>query len=123
VAPAEIGVAARSRAAADAALAVLTAAGLPATALAQTDPPDGTLAVGTMHRMKGLEFRCMAVVCLNDHLVPASVTPEADDPITHAQDVQRERCLVFVACTRAREQLSVTWYGTVSRFLGSTQAT
>ncbi|CAI7977357.1 DNA helicase [Frankia sp. Hr75.2] len=75
--------------------------------------------VGTMHRMKGLEFRCLAVLGVGERQVPASsaVTPAGEDGIAHAQDVQRERCLLFVACTRAREELSVSWHGPQSPFL------
>jgi hypothetical protein len=29
----------------------------------------------------------------------------------------RERCLLFVACTRAREELAVSWSGAPSPFL------
>jgi len=77
--------------------------------------------VGTMHRMKGLEFRCMSVVGVNEHLVPfpKAVTPADEDGLAHAQDLQRERCLLFVACTRAREQLHLSWYGNPSPFLSS----
>jgi superfamily I DNA/RNA helicase len=61
--------------------------------------------VGTMHRFKGLEFRCVAVVDCDD------------DSVQRSQDVQRERCVLYVACTRAREDLWVGWSGTPSRFL------
>ena len=52
-------------------------------------------------------------------LVPAanSVTPIEDDKQTHQQDLEREKCLLFVACTRAREELLVTWHGEPSPFL------
>ena len=117
--PDEIGVAARSNALADAAGQALSAAGLPVRLLAKTNQPDDGVSVGTMHRMKGLEFRCMAVICLNDKVLPAAVTPIEEDALSHAQDLLRERCLLFVACTRAREQLSVSWYGTPSPFLSA----
>jgi hypothetical protein len=29
------------------------------------------ISAGTMHRMKGLEYRCLAVVGVNEHQVPA----------------------------------------------------
>jgi superfamily I DNA/RNA helicase len=101
------------------AVTALVAAGLPAHALAQrSDARDSAgVAVGTMHRMKGLEFRCVAVIGLNEHAMPAGLTPEADDPVARAQDLQRERCLLFVACTRAREELAVTWHGKPSVLL------
>lgn len=69
--------------------------------------------VGTMHSMKGLEFRCVAVVGAGkDNLpLPQAVTPADEDPVRHALDVQQERCLLFVACTRARERLRISWSG------------
>jgi superfamily I DNA/RNA helicase len=75
--------------------------------------------LGTMHGMKGLEFRCVAVVGAGrDHLpLRQAVTPAAEDPVRHALDVQQERCLLFVACTRARERLRVSWTGTPSELL------
>lgn len=72
-----------------------------------------------MHRMKGLEFRCVAVVGVSQHYVPApaAVTPAADDQRSHDLDIQRERCLLFVACTRARENLLISWHGAPSPLL------
>ncbi|MET8154849.1 UvrD-helicase domain-containing protein [Sphaerisporangium sp. NPDC005289] len=118
VQPEEIGIAARSNVLADSAVTVLNAAGVPARSLAKAGPED-VVRAGTMHRMKGLEFRCVAVIGVGEHAVPSSsaVTPAEEDAVTHAQDLQRERCLLFVACTRARERLYVSWHGNPSPFL------
>jgi AAA domain/UvrD-like helicase C-terminal domain len=74
---------------------------------------------GTMHAMKGLEFQAVAVIGVERGLVPdpATITPESEDPVAHAQDLQRERCLLFVACTRARDHLYVSGTGELSGFL------
>ena len=76
--------------------------------------------VGTMHGMKGLEFQAVAVIGVADGIVPvpSAVTPREDDPVAHAQDLQRERCLLFVACTRARDHLYLSYSGSPSPFLG-----
>ena len=76
---------------------------------------------GTMHAMKGLEFQAVAVVGVEQGLVPepAAITPESEDPIVYAQDMQRERCVLFVACTRARDYLYVSGTGELSAFLPS----
>jgi len=121
----QIGVAARSGSLVDQAANALKKADLRARVLAKDrDAPD-TVSVTTMHRMKGLEFQCVAVVGVGEHQVPApsAVTPIEDDPLTHDLDVQRERCLLFVACTRAREELSVSWHGRPSPLLMQEQDT
>lgn len=119
VAASEIGVAARTNVAAKDALAVLARDGVPSRLLTGHESDDETVAIGTMHRMKGLEFRCLAVVGLADRAVPppTAVTPASEDELTHQQDLQRERCLLFVACTRAREELAVSWHAQPSSLL------
>ncbi|GAA2616986.1 ATP-dependent helicase [Dactylosporangium fulvum] len=78
--------------------------------------------VATMHRMKGLEFQCLAVVGLDAGVLPApnAVTSAAEDPHAHRQDLQRERCLLFVALTRARDVLYLSHSGTPSTLLPET---
>ncbi len=120
-APSGIGIAARSNMLADSARAALDAAGLPARSLAKTRQSDETIGVVTTHRMKGLEFRCVAVIGAGDQQVPApaAITPIDEDETIHYQETRRERCLLFVACTRAREQLTISWHANPSPFLTS----
>ncbi len=75
--------------------------------------------IGTMHKMKGLEFRCVAVTDVSRHSVPMpnAVIDAEHDPQQHQQDMQTERNLLFVACTRARDALWVSWHGEPSVFL------
>ncbi|MFG1956936.1 UvrD-helicase domain-containing protein [Nonomuraea sp. NPDC049028] len=114
----QIGIAMRANMPIDETVQALRDAGIPAVSLARNAPEETQVAVGTMHRMKGLEFRCVAVTGVSAHTVPASgVTPAEVDPAAHALDLQRERCVLFVACTRAREELVVTWHGQPSPFL------
>ena len=77
-----------------------------------------------MHAMKGLEFQAVAVIGVEQGVVPdpAAVTPDDEDPPAHAQDLQRERCVLFVACTRARDHLYVSGAGEPSLFLPSREA-
>jgi superfamily I DNA/RNA helicase len=119
VEPSEIGVTARSNAAVDALTLELKRSDIDAYSLAESQAGSSGVAVGTMHRMKGLEFRCMAVVGVTTSQVPpaSAITPAEEDRATHLQDLQRERCLLFVACTRAREQLYVSWHGAPSDFI------
>ncbi|SCE87572.1 UvrD/REP helicase N-terminal domain-containing protein [Micromonospora matsumotoense] len=98
----------------------LTAAGIP-TAWVRDQPGadvDG-VRLATMHAMKGLEFRCVAMVGVNAKAVPFAkeVTPAEVDQVQHDNDLLRERCLLFVASTRAREDLYASWSGTPSPYL------
>jgi len=119
IAPSEIGIAVRAKWLTPKIEGALRAAGVGSVDLAKASEDDDAVRVGTMHRVKGLEFRCMCVASVSANLVPAAnaVTPVEDDKQTHQQDLERERCLLFVACTRAREELLVTWHGEPSPFL------
>ena len=119
VEPDQIGVAARSNLMVDLAVKALREGKVPAVSLASRTAEGGELAVATMHRMKGLEFRCVALVGVAAGQVPmpAAVTPAEEDQATHDSDIHRERCLLFVACTRAREELVISWHGTRSQLL------
>jgi superfamily I DNA/RNA helicase len=87
--------------------------GVQTAELTAADASPCAVRVGTMHAMKGLEFRCVAVVGAGRDALPLrqAVTPPTEDPVRHALDVQQERCLLFVACTRARERLRLSWSG------------
>lgn len=108
-----IGVAARTTVKVRDIKTALRDAGIPNTA------PKG-VRVNTMHKMKGMEYRCVLVAGVDAASVPAggALTPRDEDPIAHDHDLHRERCLLFVACTRARDALHVTYAGTPSSFLG-----
>ncbi|MFC5824971.1 UvrD-helicase domain-containing protein [Nonomuraea insulae] len=120
VGPEEIGIAARSEMLAQSAVEALTRAGIDAGYLSRDrDGVEGNIRATTMHRMKGLEFRCVAVIGAGANQLPHAnaVTPLEEDATTHSNDLQRERCLLFVASTRARERLHVSWHGEPSPFL------
>ena len=121
--PHAVGVAARSAALVREARAALEAEGIATISLSGRGNARAVRA-GTMHAMKGLEFQAVAVVGVERGLVPdpAAVTPEAEDAAVHAQDLQRERCVLFVACTRARDHLYVSGTGEPSVFLPAREA-
>ena len=69
----------------------------------------GKLSIGTMHLAKELEFRAVAVMACDDEIIPSQERIEnvADD--ADLEEVyDSERHLLYVACTRARDQLMVT---------------
>lgn len=119
IALSEIGIAVRAKWSASKIESALRKARIDYIDLAKATDDDDAVRIGTMHRMKGLEFRCMCVAGVSAKLVPAAnaVTSIEDDKQTHQQDLERERCLLFVACTRAREELLVTWHSAPSPFL------
>lgn len=119
IAPSEIGIAVRSKKLGETVAEILGKHGIPTSDLSDTRSSTESVSIGTMHRMKGLEFRCLAVGAVTSRQLPApyAVTAASEDEHTHERDLQRERSLLFVACTRAREQLLVTWHGEPSPFL------
>ncbi|MDZ5447077.1 3'-5' exonuclease [Micromonospora sp. 4G57] len=117
----EIAVIARTNAVANAAVTALKAAGVEAALIksGQTAKPEAGVQAMTMHRAKGLEFRAVAIVGAGSRSLPlpAAVTAREADHLDHQRDIQRERSLLFVSATRAREALSITWSGQPSQFL------
>lgn len=120
IAPGEIGVTARFNSNCDKTVARFRASGILAARLRgdASASPDA-VQVGTMHAFKGLEFRCVAVIGVNKASLPypRAVTPIDVDRVQHQSDLMAERCLLFVACTRARDGLHVSWSGAPSGFL------
>ncbi|WTL38365.1 hypothetical protein OG244_08975 [Streptomyces brevispora] len=76
--------------------------------------------VGTMYRFKGLEYRCMIIAGVSEGLVPRAAVKswERTDRLRHRRELRRARSLPFVAATRARDALTISWHGEPSRFLG-----
>jgi superfamily I DNA/RNA helicase len=88
----------------------LEAAGVKGQLLNDDDPADEDhVSLGTMHRAKGLEFKAVAVVGCDAGLLPLrSVVDGFTDPVERDSFVEQERNLLYVALTRAREQVIVT---------------
>jgi superfamily I DNA/RNA helicase len=76
------------------------------------------VAVATMHLAKGLEFRAVAVMACDDEVVPLQARiSEVGDDADLEEVYNTERHLLYVACTRARDQLLVTGVEPASEFL------
>ncbi|MEW6474308.1 MAG: UvrD-helicase domain-containing protein [Actinomycetota bacterium] len=88
-----------------------------------SEPKKPSVRVATMHSAKGLEFARLAVVAVNADTIPlpVAVTAVQVDPTQHDLDLQRERCLLYVACTRARDELVVTGSGPPSPLIRTVQ--
>ena len=80
------------------------------------------LSITTIHLAKGLEFRAVVVMACDDEVIPLQSRIEAVSDESDLEDVyQTERNLLYVACTRARDQLLVTGVSPVSEFLAPRQ--
>ncbi|GAA1717090.1 UvrD-helicase domain-containing protein [Nonomuraea bangladeshensis] len=73
--------------------------------------------IGTMHRFKGLEYQRMIVAGVAEGLVPRNLDFEQSDPLRFRREMRRARSLLFVATTRARDSIVISWNGRKSRFL------
>lgn len=72
--------------------------------------------VMTMHRAKGLEYRAVAIVGASRRELPPRFVRDLEEPDRDAAWA-RERGLLYVAGSRAREYLYVSWTGVPSELL------
>lgn len=78
----------------------------------------GQLSISTMHLAKGLEFRAVCVMACDDEVVPWQERIEtAGDDADLEEVYNTERHLLYVACTRARDNLLITSGDAPSEFL------
>lgn len=95
---------------------ILKELGIPHTLLDKGQEGKG-IRLATMHRVKGLEFPIMILAGINSGVIPLRLPAADSDPIAKADHENRERSLLFVAATRARDMLLVTCGGQPSPFL------
>jgi superfamily I DNA/RNA helicase/mRNA-degrading endonuclease RelE of RelBE toxin-antitoxin system len=123
VMPHEVGVFVRSDAELDRARRAVAKTGLPFKVLDEhVETTGGQISIGTMHLAKGLEFRAVAVMACDDEIVPlqSRIETVADD--SDLEEIYNtERHLLYVACTRARDDLFVTSVEPASEFLEDLQ--
>ncbi len=73
--------------------------------------------VATMHRVKGLEFQYIFVVAVNKRIIPLSLAIDRTDAVSKNESLTAEKCLLYVALTRAQKGAFISWYGQKSEFL------
>lgn len=73
--------------------------------------------VATMHRVKGLEFQYVFIAAVNDRLVPLKSAIRHTDKVTENECMTAEKCLLYVALTRAQKGAYISCYGRKSEFL------
>jgi mRNA-degrading endonuclease RelE of RelBE toxin-antitoxin system len=73
---------------------------------------------GTMHRSKGLEFRVVFLVGMSKGYMPLQFVVKKQETEEEKQIIlKQERSLFYVAATRAREKLYISYHGEASPFL------
>lgn len=115
----EVAVFARSRVALDALRERLDERRIPRRELADGDAGTGSgVSLGTMHRAKGLEFKVVFVAaCSRGQLPVRSALRTTADPADREMALARERSLLYVSLTRARDEAFISWTGEPSPFL------
>ncbi|HEY3998316.1 MAG TPA: UvrD-helicase domain-containing protein [Candidatus Xenobia bacterium] len=77
--------------------------------------------LATMHRLKGLEFPNVLIAALDRGIVPYELPDERfGDAVSHEDYETDERCLLYVAATRARDELVMTATRPASVWLDAT---
>ena len=76
------------------------------------------LRVATMHRVKGLEFKYVFIAAVNNRIIPLPSAINKTDAVSEAESITSEKCLLYVAMTRAQKGVYITSYGRPSEFLG-----
>ncbi|MFC4949057.1 UvrD-helicase domain-containing protein [Pseudonocardia sp. GCM10023141] len=99
----------------------LTAHGITSAELTKEGPQgDGDIHIGTMHRFKGLEYQRLAIVGASAGVIPRAAAIErfrVEDPQLYLREERKARSLLFVAATRARDTLRISWHGKRSPYL------
>jgi superfamily I DNA/RNA helicase len=81
-------------------------------------PKSGSISLSTMHLAKGLEFRAVVIMACDDEIIPSQERIEGISDQDELEEVYiTERHLLYVACTRAREQLFISATDPESEFL------
>ena len=98
----------------------LSEAGVPCELLSDRgESAKNAVSLGTMHRAKGLEFKCVLTLGCGDSVLPNRhvLRRAKEDPSAWERALNMEKRLLYVAMTRARDELRITWKGKPSRFL------
>lgn len=120
VALTDICVVARTKKLVDDYVALFTRAGIKSYVIKRNKVEDRSfdgLRVATMHRVKGLEFKYVFIVATNNRIIPLASAINRTDSVSEEESIISEKCLLYVAMTRAQKGVYVTSYGRKSEFL------
>lgn len=73
--------------------------------------------IATMHRVKGLEFQYVFIVAANNRIIPLASAIDHTDTISEQESITAEKCLLYVALTRAQKGAYISGYGKMSEFI------
>ena len=114
----DICVVARTKKLVDDYIALFTKAGIRSYAIKRNKADDRIfdgLRVATMHRVKGLEFKYVFIAAVNNRIIPSAINKA--DAVSEEESITSEKCLLYVAMTRAQKGVYITSYGRKSEFL------
>lgn len=113
-APESIAILVRDRYQRDAVVNGLAQHGIEVRAVDREAAGRGRPVVMTMHRAKGLEFRKVLLFDVSKNAIPRPLRDQQYSDADHDDALLRERSLLYVAATRARDQLAISWSGEAS---------
>ena len=113
-APESIAILVRDRYQRDAVVNGLAQHGIEVRAVDREAAGRGRPVVMTMHRAKGLEFRKVLLFDISKNAIPRPLRDQQYSDADGDDALLRERSLLYVAATRARDQLAISWSGEAS---------
>lgn len=118
IAPHTIAVLARTTRRCERVVSALAGHGIDAAILEHNPTSENHVQVMTMHRSKGMEFSRVILAGVGAKELPISTVTQSVPEEEKAEALLRERSLLYVAASRARDEVVVTWIGTKSELLG-----
>lgn len=115
--PSTIAILARTKGEAVAARDALNAQGVHVNVITTQQTGGDKPVALTMHTAKGMEFSRVVLYNISDGVVPNEYALRNAAPEEREDALLRERSLLYVAASRARDALVVSWHGTVSELL------
>ena len=85
-------------------------------------PHPGAPVALTMHRAKGTEFAKILLFGLSTGSIPIRLDAYKYDTAEYEDAMLRERSLLYVAASRARDELVITYHGSPSELLPQSPA-
>jgi len=121
--PETIGILVRTEQAGEQLVRALDERQLPSRFVSNKAVPSGKPVVMTMHRAKGMEFARVLIFGVDSSALPAQFALKKVAAADRADILQREKSLLYVAATRARDELVLLWAGDPSELLPMAEGT